>query len=288
MGTSSTLATALLLVLPAGVSAQDTNGEVNREDENGKRVPVIDTIFQPNPHAAPVPFGPGEYLEYGLNASIVGGGSGFMAVEAVEEVRGRPSYRLNWYIKASAFFGAAKINQHNYSWFDVENLTSRRYVREDVGRDNGTKRYEIYPEEYYWEARTATATEDGDLASALPLDFVSFIYYMRQMDLEVGQTYSLSRYFKEEGNPVRIEVLRKDRRETDAGTFNTIVVRPVVPGEKMFEEDAKAEIHLSDDENRYVVYMKSETGILGISLTLELKSIVSGGRRIYEPTRDGH
>jgi len=248
---------------------------------------IPEVEYEPDPAAARVPFGVGEYLEYEVNASIVGGGSGFMAVEAVEDVRGEPTYRLNWYIEGSILFGAAKINQHNYSWLDSRNLTSLRYVREDVGKENGIKTYEIYPEQYYWEARRGDATEDGDLASALPLDQVSFIYYLRTMPLEVGETYSLSRYFKEEGNPVRIEVLRRDRIETDAGTFNTIVVRPTIAGESLFDEGARAELHFSDDEKRHLVYMKSETGILGVALTLKLKNIVSEGQPLFVQAEDG-
>jgi len=278
MGNTLKVAAGLLLALPAVAAAQD-----DRE-----RRPVIPEVeYEPDPAAARVPFGVGEYLEYEVNASIVGGGSGFMAVEAVEDVRGEPTYRLNWYIEGSILFGAAKINQHNYSWLDSRNLTSLRYVREDVGKENGIKTYEIYPEQYYWEARRGDATEDGDLASALPLDQVSFIYYLRTMPLEVGETYSLSRYFKEEGNPVRIEVLRRDRIETDAGTFNTIVVRPTIAGESLFDEGARAELHFSDDEKRHLVYMKSETGILGVALTLKLKNIVSEGQPLFVQAEDG-
>ena len=279
MGTTLKIAAGLVLALPFSAAAQNGDGE---------RRPVIPEVeYEVDPAAAPVPFGVGEHLEYEVNASIVGGGDGFMAVEAVEDVRGRPTYRLNWYIKGSILFGAAKINQHNYSWLDTQNLTSLRYVREDVGKENGVKTYQIYPERYYWEARRGDATEDGDLASALPLDQVSFIYYLRTMPLEVGETYSLSRYFKEEGNPVRIEVLRKDRMETEAGTFNTIVVRPVIAGESLFEEGARAEMHFSDDDKRYLVYMKSETGILGVALTLKLEKIVSEGQPIFERIDDG-
>ena len=120
--------------------------------------------------------------------------------------------------------------------------------------------------------------DTGNLASALPLDEISFIYFLRTLELEVGQTISMSRYFKADGNPVRFEVLRRDRRKTDAGEFNTIVVHPVIPGANLFDKDAKAEIHLSDDENRYIVFMKSETGVLGMALSMELKSAIPGQR----------
>ena len=74
-------------------------------------------------------------------------------------------------------------------------------------------------------------TESGDmgrLATALPLDDISFLYFVRTLPLEIGQTYTLPRYFKKEGNPVVIKVEGKRVVEVPAGTFNTIVVLSLI------------------------------------------------------------
>ena len=102
----------------------------------------------------------------------------------------------------------------------------------------------------------------GDLGSALPLDEIAFIYFIRTLPLEVGKTYTLNRYFKEEGNPVKVTVLRRDQRETEGVGYNTIVVSP--------------EIHFTDDERRIPVYVKSDIPNFPGSLTLHLQSITEG------------
>ena len=115
----------------------------------------------------------------------------------------------------------------------------------------------------------------GELGTALPLDDMSFIYFVRSHPLEIGQTYTYPRYFKKEGNPVIIEVLRRDVRETPAGTFNTIVVRPTIKTDGLFKDGGEAELHFTDDENRYLVYMRVGMPVLG-SITLHLEKIIPG------------
>ena len=107
------------------------------------------------------------------------------------------------------------------------------------------------------------------------MDDISFVYYIRSLPLEVGKTYTLNRYFKQDGNPVTIQVLRKDRREVPAGEFETIVVKPIIQTDGLFGEGGNAEIHFSDDERRLLVYLRSEIPVVG-SITLHLERIQEG------------
>ncbi len=262
------LTTGFLLMLPLGGAAQEVGTEAPAQEA---AVPM----YEINPNAAPVPFGPGEFLQYNVKVGPFSVGGGYMAIDTVETIQGFPSYLFHWALKGSILFGAKKIDNDYRSWMDVESLMSRRYIR-DLNESDFVRRkhYEMYPEELLWEL--IGENDSGDLASALPLDEISFVYYLRTLDLEVGKTISFNRYFKESGNPVRIEVLRRDHRSTDAGEFDTIVIRPVIPGANFFAEEDNAEIHLSDDENRFVVFMKSELGVLGMSLSMTLKSATPG------------
>ena len=271
------LMTGMLLALPAGASAQDHGAG---EAAGGPST----ATYEIDPHAVPVPFGPGEHLEYRLSLGPFGVGLGSMSIDTVESVQGSPAYRFHWTIRGSALFGAARIDDDYRSWMDTRSLMTRRYIK-DVKQNDYVRRkhYEMCPEELTWDL--VGEDDSGDLASALPLDEISFVYYLRTLDLRVGQSLSLTRYFKADGNPVRLDVLRRDTRETEAGAFSTIVVRPVIPGANLFDEGDDAEIHLSDDENRYVVYMKSETGVLGLAVALELMSATPGQRIHGESTR---
>jgi len=136
------------------------------------------------------------------------------------------------------------------------------------------RHFEFFPERRTWERQDND--EFGDLGSQIPLDDIAFVYYIRTLPLEVGDVYTLDRYFKDDGNPVVIHVIRKDRRETEAGTFNTIVVKPIIKTDGLFGEGGDAELHFTDDDRRLLVYMKSNIPKFPGSLTLHLRSIQEG------------
>lgn len=257
-----TAALVLGSVLPAG--AQGT--------ENAPPPAHPDTVPE-NPYVAEVPFGPGEHLVYQVKVGIFGVGEGHMSVHEVEDVRGNETYRATMGIEGS-LMGLGVDDQYT-TWFDLYTLQSWRYIR-DVHQVNyeSYRHFEFFPERKTWERQDNL--EWGPLASSIPLDDIAFVYYIRTLPLEVGDTYTLDRYFKDEGNPVVIHVVRKDERETDAGTFNTIVVKPVIKTDGLFGEGGDAELHFTDDDRRLLVYMKSNIPKFPGSLTLHLRSIQEG------------
>lgn len=226
-----------------------------------------------DPFAARAPFGPGEHLVYKVKVGIFGVGEGYMAVTGVDDHEDNPSYRVEMAIQGS--LGPAKVNDFYQSWLDVTTLQTWRYVRDvdQVGYQS-YRHWEFFPDRMRWERQDND--EAGDLGSALPLDEIAFIYFIRTLPLEVGKSYTYNRYFKDDGNPVTVRVLRKDQRETEGVRYNTIVVAPEIQTDGLFAEGGGAEIHLTDDERRIPVYVKSDLPNFPGSLTLHLRSIQSG------------
>ena len=265
----------LVAIKPFPVLAQVSNGTTN---SNTHKVSPTDSTpafnYKIDPLATIVPWRPGDRLEYDVKVGAFSTGNAYMAVIGVDSIRGEPSYHVQMALRGSFLYGAAQINNLYDSWIDTRLITTRRYIR-DVHELNykSYRQYEFYPEKMYWER--IDNGESGELATALPLDDIAFIYYVRTLPLEVGHTYTVHRYFKEEGNPVIIKVERKEVRETPVGTFNTIVVRPVIKTKGLFSQGGDAEIHFTDDENRYLVYLRSKIPIVG-SITLHLQSITPG------------
>ena len=79
---------------------------------------------------------------------------------------------------------------------------------------------------------------------------------------EPAEEYTLNQYFKEDGNPVVIRVLRKERKEVPAGTFDCIVIEPIIQTSGLFGDGGQAEIYLTDDDKRQMVYMLSRVRFL--------------------------
>ena len=230
--------------------------------------------------AAPTPFGPGEHLVYGVKLGIFNVGQGALTVEGLDWVRGNPTYRVAMSMKGGKF--GFSLDDRYTSWFDTHTLQSWRFVRLYRGSYDSQRHYEFYPERDLWDREDND--EFGPMPTDLPLDDIAFVYFLRTLPLNVGDhyTYDPARtpggpaYFKNEGNPVTVDVVRKDRRKTDAGTFNTIVVRPSFQSEGLFSEDGEAELHFTDDERRLLVYMKVDLPRFPGGISLHLRSIQEG------------
>lgn len=222
--------------------------------------------------AAPTPWGPGEHLVYNVKLGWFGVGSGALTVEGLDNVRGNPTYRAVMAINGGAL--GFSLNDRYTTWFDVETLQSWRFVRKYGGTYESQRHYEFYPERGMWDREDND--EFGPMPTKSPLDDISFVYFLRTLPLEVGETYRFDRYFKETGNPVIVEVERRDTRKTDAGEFNTIVVRPTFQSEGLFSEDGEAELHFTDDERRILVYMKVDLPNFPGGISLHLQSIQEG------------
>jgi hypothetical protein len=221
---------------------------------------------------ARVPFGPGEEAIYQVKLGFINAGEARLAIMGVDTVRGAPTYALEMDLRASAL--GFKVNNSMLSWLDTRTLATRRLIQ-DTNQSFYTsyRDYEIFPEERRWERKDND--ERATMRTPLPLDDLAFIYYVRTLPLVVGETYTLTRYFKDNGNPVVIQVIGKGKRETPAGTFNTIIVKPTIQTTGLFSEGGNAEIHFSDDTHRHVVYLRTELPLVG-SLTLQLAQLRAG------------
>lgn len=246
-----TIATALLLLtMASGVDAQDRAAAA-----------------EPEMVVAPVPFGPGEKMEYRITYGWLGKrGNAVTEVKAVEEIRGNPSYHLSFHMKGGAL--GWSMNDLQESWLDVQELYAHRF-KQDLNQTTyeRLRTLDFYPEDRVW--RRVEKVDSGELASTKPLDDVSFLYWSRTLPLEVGATYEFNRYFKADGNPVVLKVLRREKVKVPAGTFNTIVVRPVIETSGLFSDGGQAEIYYTDDERRLIVLVKTKMSIGTMELQLE-------------------
>lgn len=253
---------ALAVLLAATVPA---------DSQSAAGVPV--TAERPDPPIAAVPFGPGERLGYKVRLGIFGTvGEGSMEVVGVDTIHGRPTYHLRFDLKGKVLF--AEVDDRLQSWLDVSHLVARRFEQDQ--KEVKFKRHRIFdffPEERRYERLDREG--GGELATDEPLDDVSFLYFVRTIPLEVGQTYTYNRYFRESGNPVVLHVLRKETVKVPAGTFETIVVQPIIQTSGLFRDGGRAEVYFTDDERRLLVQMKSSVPVIG-SLSLHLTSIEEG------------
>jgi hypothetical protein len=215
---------------------------------------------QPTPG---VPFGVGERFTYDVKLGPFKAGRGSMEVTSVDTIRGRAAYHAVFRVKGGILgYHADNVME---SWIDTATITSLRFTQdfEQTGKDR-KKFYDIYPERAIYQE--PEKPEQPSVAD--PLDDASFIYFVRTVPLEIGRTYSFDRYFKPNANPVRIKVLRRETVKVPAGTYQTIVVQPMIKSKGIFSENSKAEIWFSEDANRIMVQLKADLPVGSLNLYL--------------------
>lgn len=216
--------------------------------------------------AAPLPFGPGERAVYQVRLGPLSVGQGVMEMPGMVRIGGHRTYHARFTLAGGIPF--ARVDNTLESWIDVDGLFSRRF-RQDQKEVNFERRRTFFFDPERGTYRT-DGGEEGELATREPLDDVSFLFYARTLPLEVGQTYTLDRYYREDGNPVVLKVVRRETVTVPAGTFRTIVVRPVIQTRGLFGEGGEAELYFTDDSRRLLVMMRSRVPVVG-SLSLHLR-----------------
>jgi hypothetical protein len=64
-------------------------------------------------------------------------------------------------------------------------------------------------------------------------------------------------------------VLRRERVTVPAGTFDAVVIQPIIKTKGAFSDGGRAEVWMSDDGHRMIVQMKSQLSFGSINLYLK-------------------
>ena len=256
---------ALLSHMAVLVAATSTNSWA--QSTTASPTVAVQTVVTSSAKRAKVPFGPGERMEYDVKFGAIRVGNAHMEVVGLDNLRGRAAWHTAFWVQGGNFL--YRVNDVYESWMDAETLSSLRFVQElEEGGKEVERRYEIYPERAAF-VQTSKKPPKEEKSVSQPLDDGSFLYFLRTIPLEVGQTYDFDRYFRPDRNPVRIRVLRKERIKVPAGTFNAIVVQPVIKTKGIFSENGHAEIWLSDDDRRIMLQLKSKLSFGSLNLYLK-------------------
>ncbi len=187
-----------------------------------------------------VPFGVGERFAYEVKFGSIHVGTGQMEVHGLDTIRGRPACHTSFWVRGGTFFYRVDDSQH----------------------------FEVYPDRSAYTRPDKKASREYRSVRQ-PLDEGSFLYFVRVVPLVVGETYDFNRYFMADRNPVRLRVLRREVVKVPAGTFNAIVIQPIIKTKGIFSEGGQAEVWLSDDARRILLQVKTRLpfGSLNLYLT---------------------
>ena len=109
-------------------------------------------------------------------------------------------------------------------------------------------------------------------------DMVSGYYFLRTMDfskIEVGTVIVLDAFFDEEQYDFKVRYLGKESLRTKLGKFNTLVLQPIMPDNKLFSGKDAIKVWLSDDTNKIPLKIKAKLVVGAVEIDIKR---ISGAR----------
>ena len=212
------------------------------------------------------PFVVGERAVYDVSYGFIHAGTGSLDVVSIDTVRGRDAYRFRLTFSAGVP-RVYSIRDTMQSWVDTAIFQSLRFHQDQLeGGKTRTKRYEIFPDRRVY----SEPNKPEQPSVAEPLDDISFLYFIRTQNIEVGETVTFPRYFKPESNPVKLIALRKQVIEAAGKKWKTLVVQPIIKTSSgIFSEGGRAQVWISDDSARVIVQINTKLSIGSINMKLK-------------------
>lgn len=217
---------------------------------------------------APVPFALGERASYRASWGVFSRAGHATLNVTRDTLRGDTT--LHAVLAVRGGFPGARITERLETWMDTATTASRRFLQ--YTRYPGFRRdrlREFDAATLRWTGHTNAKGDSGHLPTSRPIDDLAAIFVARTLPLVVGNDVVLHDYWRPESNPIVLKVLRTETITVPAGTYRTIVVRPVIRTSSLFAEDGEAEVYLSTGGRRELVMLRAKLKLGTLVLRLE-------------------
>jgi hypothetical protein len=182
-----------------------------------------------------------------------------MAISAWADVRGTNTLLASFSTRIRVAF--MKGSTEGRSWIDPLRMTSLRYV-EDEHRPFSSERdsVEIDPARRHWAGLNG---DSGSTATDQPLDELSFIYFLRTVDLVPDSLYSYDRFYDQRRTPTTVRMVRRDTLREAFGSVSALVVDMNVKDKVGRGGDKNIRLWFSDDWCRTPLRIETSLPYLG-------------------------
>src|SRR4051812_42913492 len=208
--------------------------------------------------AAPYPFAVGETLRYDAKLGYFPVGEATVSVSRLAQERGTEAF-----VFAAVGQGGPpgwRVRYDMTSWVGTAEFNSLRFQQRLEQRGKVEEHgYIIVPD----SARYREEGVAGDwVAPSNPLDELAFLYYLRSTSLQVGRTYSLTRYFKTGYNPIQVRVTGREPVPMPDGTSAQCLALSVTA------RGSTVRVWLTDDRRRVPAQMEIPLPFGSVTLSL--------------------
>lgn len=218
-------------------------------------------------------FRTGERLRYHLKYGIVKAANTEIAVVKDTIIRGEPCHHVVFTANTIPVFDNFFKVDDRYETFIHRDALCPLYFKQRLREGKFSRDDEI--EFFHSSGRARSLIYNKEFTiSPYAQDIVSAYFYVRTLNLKEfrnGQSIFLRQVSDDKEYPLEVKVRYRDVIETEIGTFNTVVVEPLVQGAGLFKSEGRILIWMTDDDNKIPVKISIKVPVGAI--TAEIASM---------------
>ncbi len=212
-----------------------------------------------------VAFGTNEKFTFDINYGFINAGVATMEVARLIEYENRPCYQIVSRANSNKFFSTFyKVDDRVESIIDAVGVFSWQFekkLREGNYRSHRTCSFDQRNHVVYYK-------DDTLAVPPFVQDALSVLYFVRTQKLEPGTSLHVDNFTDGKLYSLEVRILKRETVTVKAGTFDCIVVEPLLKTVGVFKHTGQLKVWLTDDRLKMPVLMKSK--ILVGSITAEL------------------
>ena len=211
-----------------------------------------------------VAFGTGEKLTFSIQYGLITAGQATLEIEPdVKVLQNRPTYHLVSQAASSPMFSTFfRVRDRVESCMDTVNLHSVRFEKH---LREGDYKKDLFLE--FDQERHKVIVDGKRECDVEPhvQDILSSLYYVRTVPLEVGTSIYVPNHDNGKNYPLEVRVESRERVTVDAGTFDCLVIEPILLGEAVFKQNGRIKVWVTDDVLHLPVLLKSKVFVGAIA-----------------------
>jgi len=218
----------------------------------------------------------GERLVYDVGYSFITAGEAVFSIPAIETIHGRECYQVLFTVTSTPTFSFFyKVDDRYETILDKNGIFPWRFtqrIREGKYKNDFSAQF---------DQLNNVATTNAGTYPIPPYvhDVVSAMFYARTLDYSKcrpGEKIRLENFFKDTTYQLAVKFLGFQQISVDAGTFNCVLIEPMIMEGGLFKSEGRIIIWMTNDERKIPVKVSTKVVVGSIDAELREYSGVNG------------
>jgi len=213
-------------------------------------------------------FKAGEKLMFDVKYGFVTAGVATMRISEIKKITGRDTYKVLFEVNSVPNFDwIYKVRDRYETYIDVEGIFPWRF-EQHIREGKFSRDFSAFFDQRKGKAKTSGGSYD---IPNYVNDIISAFYLARTFNyskMKKGDKVKLQNFYKDKVYDLDVRYLGKERITVGAGTFDCVMVEPLVQEGGLFKSEGTIVIWLTDDELKVPVKVKTKVIVGAIDAEL--------------------